>query len=348
MTAVTDHAAAKKQEILHQFRTLDKNDDGKLDFNELKGLLSKGKKGLTDKECRVLFDAVDTDRNGTVDVEEFLAFIFDGPSSSSSRARRGSRGSIDKVSDKADAQKLPLNIVGIWIEKEASKHKTKDKPPRQYTLAKTHKLFSSGLAYSRREHHFADAPNQPPVVDSEGEGQWKLHDGSLVIDVSSKGGKNLHESFPQKKFEMKYSRKNWSGGVSDIAEVRELLATFHKSEDFTIEEILRLSEEELTSALQRSDLKTVGAASLVAAEHAEMRSTKRKEMFQRRETMRASKLEELGSLSPEERAARRPANADTIITNIHAKFPDKPREEIEEMLEICDWHGGRAVQSLSL
>lgn len=64
--------------IKEQFRSLDENKDGKLDFRELLNLLRVGNPDMKVRDVRILFDSVDGNRDGQVDFDEFIDFIFSG------------------------------------------------------------------------------------------------------------------------------------------------------------------------------------------------------------------------------------------------------------------------------
>ena len=53
----------------------DKNNDGKLNFEEIKnGLKMIGEK-MTDQEIQDVLNSLDKDKNGTLDIFEFINFI---------------------------------------------------------------------------------------------------------------------------------------------------------------------------------------------------------------------------------------------------------------------------------
>lgn len=66
-------------EIKENFERLDSNQDGFLDFNELRHLLlrgSSGDTGLTDKQLRVIFRCVDKDNDNRVEFDEFVDWVY--------------------------------------------------------------------------------------------------------------------------------------------------------------------------------------------------------------------------------------------------------------------------------
>lgn len=70
-------SAAKRLEIQRRFAEVDTSGDHKLDFNEMKVLMQSGNANLSDAECKVMFSSVDKDRSGTIDFEEFVAYLYD-------------------------------------------------------------------------------------------------------------------------------------------------------------------------------------------------------------------------------------------------------------------------------
>lgn len=69
---------AKLDKVKEAFKNVDKDQSGNISKDELTWLLQKVSPGITRKEVRELFNAADTDKDGTVDWNEFVAFIFLG------------------------------------------------------------------------------------------------------------------------------------------------------------------------------------------------------------------------------------------------------------------------------
>lgn len=59
---------------------------GTLDFEEMSVLLRKGNPAMTDKELKLLFDAADSNGNGTIEFTEFLWFLYGGKENSAKGA----------------------------------------------------------------------------------------------------------------------------------------------------------------------------------------------------------------------------------------------------------------------
>jgi len=64
--------AEKKAQLKAKFRTMDKNGDGMLDFNEFLGLMNK----LDVETAKNLFKKVDTTGDGTIEFDEFVDYIY--------------------------------------------------------------------------------------------------------------------------------------------------------------------------------------------------------------------------------------------------------------------------------
>lgn len=62
--------------LRRKFASLDRDGNGRLSFDELRNLLRQGNPHMTDRELRLLFNGVDSDRNGEIDFSEFLEFVF--------------------------------------------------------------------------------------------------------------------------------------------------------------------------------------------------------------------------------------------------------------------------------
>lgn len=67
--------ATDRRKMKAQFSKKDRNGDGKLDFKELKDLLQKGHKQMSDREVKALFECVDVDGSGLVSFDEFVDYI---------------------------------------------------------------------------------------------------------------------------------------------------------------------------------------------------------------------------------------------------------------------------------
>jgi len=65
-------SAEKRAQLKAKFKTMDKNGDGKLDFNEFLKLMHK----LDEKTAETLFKKVDTTGDGTIDFDEFVDYIY--------------------------------------------------------------------------------------------------------------------------------------------------------------------------------------------------------------------------------------------------------------------------------
>jgi Ca2+-binding EF-hand superfamily protein len=68
--------AAKKQEMMNQFKQFDKSGDGKLNFKEMSQLLRKGNPKLEEDELMNLFQGADVNGDGAVDFDEFVAHVY--------------------------------------------------------------------------------------------------------------------------------------------------------------------------------------------------------------------------------------------------------------------------------
>jgi len=66
-----------REKLKAKFRALDKNNDGSLTINELRELLMKSSKSrLSESEVRALFRQADKDKNGRIDFDEFVDYLW--------------------------------------------------------------------------------------------------------------------------------------------------------------------------------------------------------------------------------------------------------------------------------
>lgn len=72
-------SGAKRLALGKKFAENDKSGDRKLDLNEMKSLLRQGNPDLEDKALSQLFKRIDKDGNGTVDFDEFVAYLYSSP-----------------------------------------------------------------------------------------------------------------------------------------------------------------------------------------------------------------------------------------------------------------------------
>jgi len=70
---------AKRIELQKRFAEYDKSGDRKLDFKEMKTLLLQGNPDLEDKAMRALYKRVDKNNDGSVDFDEFVAYLYNAP-----------------------------------------------------------------------------------------------------------------------------------------------------------------------------------------------------------------------------------------------------------------------------
>ena len=66
----------KEKELRDQFKNLDKNNDGKLELNELRELLIQGGEAFSDEEIDMVFQEFDVNRDGFINISEFLEALI--------------------------------------------------------------------------------------------------------------------------------------------------------------------------------------------------------------------------------------------------------------------------------
>lgn len=74
----------KVQKIKAQFRSLDKNHDGGLSFREISGFLKKLNSNFSQHQLQQLFCEIDVNRNGRIEMNEFIDFLFSGETAKAS------------------------------------------------------------------------------------------------------------------------------------------------------------------------------------------------------------------------------------------------------------------------
>jgi Ca2+-binding EF-hand superfamily protein len=72
---MSDHESrfsAGETELRREFKRVDRNRDGKVNYEEFKELLEGLEAGLTEEEMRIGFGEVDQDKDGLIDRQEFV------------------------------------------------------------------------------------------------------------------------------------------------------------------------------------------------------------------------------------------------------------------------------------
>lgn len=69
--APTNRHPAKPRELLEEFASADRDDDGRMDLEEFRQLLNGLDADMSDAEIRLGFEEIDTDRDGLIDRREF-------------------------------------------------------------------------------------------------------------------------------------------------------------------------------------------------------------------------------------------------------------------------------------
>jgi len=77
-----DHRSLAAEKLKQRFFEIDQSGDGKLDVTEMGRLLRQGDPNMANKQVRGLFKQADADRDGFVDFEEFVDFLYGAPNTS--------------------------------------------------------------------------------------------------------------------------------------------------------------------------------------------------------------------------------------------------------------------------
>ena len=62
---------AEPRELLEEFASADRDNDGRIDFQEFRRLLEGLESGMSEAEMKIGFREIDTDRDGLIDRREF-------------------------------------------------------------------------------------------------------------------------------------------------------------------------------------------------------------------------------------------------------------------------------------
>lgn len=72
--------ATKRLELQRKFADVDRSGDNKLSYAEMRDLLMKGNPDLEEAELKKLYSRVDKNGDGSVDFDEFVAYLYDASS----------------------------------------------------------------------------------------------------------------------------------------------------------------------------------------------------------------------------------------------------------------------------
>lgn len=97
------------QTIVDKYQELDANNDGMLNFQEVAELLRQGDESMTDREIRGLFNSIDKNGTGRIDLAEFTAFVFDIQPEGTDRQQK-----IEAMRDKAREYEREVQEVEIY------------------------------------------------------------------------------------------------------------------------------------------------------------------------------------------------------------------------------------------
>ena len=71
---MTELTPAKREELQESFDYNDPNGDGRIDYTEFVGLLEALNADIPDEQSRLGFGEIDSDRDGAIGFEEFVAW----------------------------------------------------------------------------------------------------------------------------------------------------------------------------------------------------------------------------------------------------------------------------------
>merc|ERR1711872_748284 len=111
------------------FFNMEANRDNKMSYEEFKKGIQRGYKlNMSDEEIWILFDSLDKDKSGTLDMEEFLNAVQFPPMPDHRRQlveqafHKVAVVTLDGMKSALNFKKHPMVVSGQWTEKQASEH----------------------------------------------------------------------------------------------------------------------------------------------------------------------------------------------------------------------------------
>ena len=92
------HVQATRQELEEAFKKFDKNNDGHISSAELKEVLQTSGQNPTDEFVQEMLKSVDKDNSGTIELDEFCAYMEEKLSGSASTSKEAMKRKLFKVS----------------------------------------------------------------------------------------------------------------------------------------------------------------------------------------------------------------------------------------------------------
>eukprot|EP00413_Alexandrium_margalefii_P026263 CAMPEP_0204576484 /NCGR_PEP_ID=MMETSP0661-20131031/41801_1 /ASSEMBLY_ACC=CAM_ASM_000606 /TAXON_ID=109239 /ORGANISM="Alexandrium margalefi, Strain AMGDE01CS-322" /LENGTH=372 /DNA_ID=CAMNT_0051585239 /DNA_START=88 /DNA_END=1206 /DNA_ORIENTATION=- len=122
--------ANKKAQLKSQFRSMDKNGDNMLDFNEFLTLMP----GLDSRTAHKLFEKVDKTGDGTIDFDEFVDYIYSKGNSRTTASRHMRLAAASAVSSDTEDEALWETCMAVFETYEGSDKKFEGKDFKKLCL----------------------------------------------------------------------------------------------------------------------------------------------------------------------------------------------------------------------
>ncbi|CAK9062460.1 Golgi-associated plant pathogenesis-related protein 1 (GAPR-1) (Golgi-associated PR-1 protein) (Glioma pathogenesis-related protein 2) (GliPR 2) [Durusdinium trenchii] len=113
----SDEAVAK---IKKQFKELDVNKDGALQFDEMKQMLQTLNRSLSEVQVQKLFCAADVNQNGTVELDEFIDFVMHGKQAVAKVLQEPPQGTPTTVGIRDEWKKQTLEAHNAYRKEHGS------------------------------------------------------------------------------------------------------------------------------------------------------------------------------------------------------------------------------------
>lgn len=121
---------SKKDQVMAAFKAWDTDGNGTISEDELKGALTK--LGMNDEEVKTCFEQADLNKDGVVDYDEFITWVYDDPNEAIQKLVSGAKGLKSQAT--CDALESAGKAVGALKKGDITELKSLGKPPEAVCL----------------------------------------------------------------------------------------------------------------------------------------------------------------------------------------------------------------------